>query len=271
MDAMTQALIIEAGTPLGVGGQSEPMHCPFCEAKHETKFSVKRVNDGLVYNCFRGKCGAHGFVNAQGVVFATHERAAPKEVKPYDVTQLSVMTDEDLMFFRRSWGLTALRREIYVTPDDEYAFRIRGADLNTNGWHIRQPIWRGTLCHRSGNPSRAKGMTYKQVATYSKCAFFGHDNGGQVVLVEDYLSAMKVAAAGFRAVCLFGTMISEVDRQEIRSLSNHSSTTLWLDADAQEQAYANMGRWGVSLNMRVITTNEDPKVLGLDTIRSVLQ
>ena len=264
------------GQGLAIGENAEPTHCPFCLAEHEEKFSVKRVDEGYLYNCFRGKCGAAGFVSAsKGLVdgsYASRHSQEKRKHKKYDSSRLKALEEADYAFFEDTWGLREymLYGNIFLSPDDEYVFRIRDNRAVTRGWHVRQPIWKGVECHRLGLPDKPKGMTYKDSPEVSKAAWFTGDGSSTLVIVEDYLSAMKVRLAGYRSLCLFGTVITDADKREIRQSGVVDGTVLWLDADAQEQAYRNLQRHGVNLNMRVVSTLRDPKTLTTMSIREVI-
>ena len=84
LDPITKTFIIQAGADLPLDGQSESIRCPFCEVLHENKFSVKRVDEGFVYNCFRGKCGASGFVRSDSAFYSpTQGNAKAKKSRSY--------------------------------------------------------------------------------------------------------------------------------------------------------------------------------------------
>jgi hypothetical protein len=38
--------------------------CPFCKAEHEDSFSIRRINGGLLFHCFRASCSKNGFVGS---------------------------------------------------------------------------------------------------------------------------------------------------------------------------------------------------------------
>lgn len=262
------------GLDLAVGEQGEPALCPFCKATHERKFSVRRTTEGILYNCFRGKCGARGFIPiGGGYSLGVHKETPYKKVKePYDATKLRPCRFDDDDFFLTTWGIKKLKGRVFVTPEDEYAFRITDEAGFTRGWHIRQPKWKGVTCHRYGQPSAPKGMTYKDSPENRKLAWFvGKRSGGALVLVEDYISAMKINQLGYNVVCLFGTALGDKDRDRIRtSTVQPDEVVVWLDADATNEAYNMVNRYGVSLNMRVICTDRDPKDVSNDTIRELI-
>lgn len=260
---------------LEVGEQSEPSKCPFCQADHEFKFSVKRTDEGLLYNCFRGKCGARGFVPDNGGFITVYDRgltaSKPSRRNVYDATKLRPPNNDDEEFFRKTWGIRDVRGNVFVTPDDRYAFRLRDITGFTTGWHIRQPVWKGIECHRLGTPD-AKGMTYKDKEDGSKLAWFLSDKKDPsiLVLVEDYISALKIWQAGYSVACIFGTKLGQKDYEDIRKAPHHTEVVVWLDKDAELEAYAMQRRHGVSLNMRIVTTKSDPKDISIETIREIL-
>ena len=165
--------IMMAGAALSFGEQSSPMKCPICRAQHEEKFSIKRVEDGFLYNCFRGKCGASGFVSTSGG-WSFQNLREPKPSKThnrYDNSVLKGLDTHDYAFFRAQWGLRdhTIASNVFLSDDDEYVFRIRDVRGRTRGWHVRQPRWKGVECHRKGVPG-PKGMTYKDTEDGLKLA-----------------------------------------------------------------------------------------------------
>ena len=67
-----------------------------------------------------------------------------------------------------------------------------------------------------------KGIGAKQLYTIK--------NGSKkVVIVEDYISAIRIAELGMDAICLFGTSINHTEIKDI--LDNYTSIYVWLDDD----------------------------------------
>ena len=273
LDPITKTFIIQAGADLPLDGQSESMRCPFCEVLHENKFSVKRVDEGFVYNCFRGKCGASGFVRSDSAFYSpTQGNAKAKKSRSYrGVESLKKLDAVDIFFFFKTWGISTFSG-IYVTEADEYAFEICGPTGSRKGWHIRQPRWKNIRAVRLGDESKPKGLTYKERQEDSKSAWLVPENPETktVVLVEDYISALKVFQAGYVAVSLFGTSITPSLAKEIANCGFCTEVVLWLDADAKNQAFDQIKRWGVLLNIRLMQSRSDPKDLSEEFIKEVL-
>jgi hypothetical protein len=63
----------------------------------------------------------------------------------YDSSRLKGLDAEDYRFFEMKWNLrkNALAGNVFISPEDEYVFRIRDSRDVTRGWHVRQPVWKG--------------------------------------------------------------------------------------------------------------------------------
>lgn len=261
------------GADLAVDEQSEQMTCPSCRASHERSFGVKRVADGLVFSCFRAKCGLQGFLPDRGTIFdATRAKVQAKEPTPYSAVQeLTKPTDRDETFFA-GWGVDLMQTDIvWVTHDDAYAFEIQGPRGLRKGWHIRQPRWKSKKSHRYGAPG-PKGMTYLDKRSHSKLAWTPSE-GKTVVLVEDVISALKIsqhAGSSYRGVALLGTDLTQVAIDELNR-AGAKRVIIWLDADATNQAYSLLNRWGLCFDHCTVRTSEhDPKDTDRREIRRIL-
>lgn len=91
-----------------------------------------------------------------------------------------------------------------------------------------------------------------------------------VVLVEDLISAHKVAASGYTAIPLFGT---QIHHPVLHYLSNnHSMVVLWLDQDQALPVKRKALRLEslIGKPVRVITTEKDPKCLSFTEIQNTI-
>ncbi len=96
------------------------------------------------------------------------------------------------------------------------------------------------------------------------------ETSSKVVLVEDVISAHKVAYAGFLCIPLFGTTLHDCHIRTIRHLGLPIS--LWLDADQEQLSRKRAARISAitGLPLQIITTKEDPKALPLQQIKEIL-
>lgn len=97
----------------------------------------------------------------------------------------------------------------------------------------------------------------------------GHDSA--VVLVEDVVSAHKVAHAGFTSMPLFGTQVHPAHLYYL--LNEAKPVVLWLDKDQELPVRRRALRLESVLGsaVRVVVTDDDPKSLNVNTIKDVLQ
>ena len=276
------------GANLRVGEEAELTTCPSCLSVHEKKFSVKRTERGLLYNCYRGTCRFSGFLSEvgelpEGAVFTTPIK------KPW-IQPLLRLEPMDVDFFWDTWEIAP--HGIRVTEDQRYALPLVGPTGRTGGWVIRRPEWSGKVCPRTCIIGYAKAMTYKNdpiIPTTSYC--FGADKElvtpwgekhsfpervQHVVLVEDYLSALKVTQAleGTQqrtvGIALNGTHIDYRGISQILEMQP-LMVSICLDPNAQAQAFKLLAKWGLSFNAcRVLALDDDPKAVSKDELRERL-
>lgn len=93
------------------------------------------------------------------------------------------------------------------------------------------------------------------------------------VLVEDLLSAHKIAAAGYTAIPLFGTQIHKPHLYYLMQQPEGSITVLWLDKDQQ----GTIARKALGLQallgqcVKTVSTDKDPKELTIKEINENLR
>jgi hypothetical protein len=96
--------------------------------------------------------------------------------------------------------------------------------------------------------------------------------GDKIVLVEDIISAIKVAKCGVMSLPLYGSFIGT---ERFKTIHNRFGDTVevcvWLDPDkrAESVSEARMGRL-MGLRCRVILDKSDPKDVNYDTIKYLL-
>ena len=93
-----------------------------------------------------------------------------------------------------------------------------------------------------------------------------------VVLVEDLISAHKVANANYTAIPLFGTRLHPCHLYYLNHSPNLRTVTLWLDKDQELRVKREALRLESLINkpVRVVTTIEDPKAISFVDIANIL-
>jgi DNA primase len=100
--------------------------------------------------------------------------------------------------------------------------------------------------------------------------FGAYSESKEIVLVEDLISANKVAAAGIPAIPLFGTRVFASAIPCLRHVG--LPIVLWLDKD-QEGTMARKAAGLATMTglpVRYIVTNDDPKTLPIVKIKELL-
>jgi hypothetical protein len=104
---------------------------------------------------------------------------------------------------------------------------------------------------------------YQPLPPYNEnhARYYGWEPGPNLVIVEDQLSAMKVAQAGVRAVALLGNGINVEGVRDI-CREKPSVVTIALDPGAEGAAQSLARKWGLYWNRtRVVALEADPKDL----------
>jgi hypothetical protein len=98
----------------------------------------------------------------------------------------------------------------------------------------------------------------------------GSDTSKTVVLVEDLISAHKVAQVT-SCICLFGTNIHDVAIKELIKLKK--PVVLWLDNDQYSLLSKKIGRLQTLLSWPVsyINTEKDPKEYSIEEVKEILK
>lgn len=181
------------------------------------------------------------------------------------------LSEESLEFFSIAYEIDPIAtngaiRECPATS--RYALRITGPMGQERGWVLRQP-WAGApLLGDVRECWRPKADTYKYLPAQPLLAHFGLSlNKGPLVVVEDQLSALKLAAYGYASVACLGVPDMEgsgysgSDRvREISRRAGDRDVLIALDADATETAFKFVKKWRYAFRgIRVVMLTQDLK------------
>jgi hypothetical protein len=281
--AKTHTDIMLEGSLLAVG-QSSRIVCPHCNGGQsgEQTMNISRTAEGVLYVCHRASCGVRGFGGAS----ASSLPYTPKlsKLQPYE-GELYPLEAQDIAYFRDQYEIDVSGdwderhgKYIFHNGRGEYVLPILDRGY-IRGYNVRQP-WPNAP--RSGRPGVVKTKVWMHTelpvqATYSGPAMIRgqiHAVPGAVVLVEDQLSAIKVAQLEQVAysVALLGTHLN-VERVREIALLRPETVYLALDADATSLAFKHAREFGLAFKkIRVVILEQDlkdtkmadiPKVLGL--------
>jgi hypothetical protein len=257
-------------------GSSRRAQCPECRQEH---FSITRTADGIAFHCHRASCGVSGFVPDHGIAggygyTAPERRGAEQHLMPY-TKRLGDLTVFDAAYFSARFGLTDAAYDIRVALDeDAYALIIRDPKGWARGMVIRQPVWSGEpAAPRHGRYGAPRAKVYQAeggaaLAWYSLPPLLDVSlvKRKRTVIVEDQISAMRAARAGYRAVSLLGTNVT-MSNGQVQEIAQNSpnGVILALDADATDKAFEIGRKWGMAFaSFRVAILTCDVKDIYTD-------
>ena len=235
-------------------------YCPFCEARHEKKFYITRTSTGLLYYCHRGTCGRHGIVGAEYTDVAGRKRERFKVFKGNLITLPKEIWGE--IFSKYDIGYDRCMEQGIKYAQEER--RIYFPIYNERGYQI------GENLKAVSAETQPKNLILRW-SDYPNVHFpLRQEHGDSIVLVEDHISALKIAEVGYSAA-LMGTHLStEVVRlfksMEIKTLK------VMLDGDAILPATKIYTDYKGLFDIKIIPLplTLDPKDLSLLDLRRIL-
>lgn len=230
--------------------------CPKCRSNgHDNRGdNLGRYNDGSAH-CF--SCGYHER-GAFGNVFQRELLTnVPKSLCPTDFTRevpakcLKWLLQYGLPYthWQPSLGYSAYyQRLIFEVKDEHQLYFTIGryfGEEKKRKWHV----WGD--CHQHAHVLRGTDE--------AECS--------PIVLVEDLISANKVAEAGFICIPLYGTNVHPPAIYYL--INSNKPAVLWLDKDQELNAKKQALRLEsvIGQPVRIITTDQDPKELMLSLIK----
>ena len=214
-------------------GETRQGNCPSCG---KNKFYVTRKTDGLAYICHRASCPTQGFVGDRYAESIPPFK--PKTTMAEFTGELYPIDSLDIDYFWQRFHIDLDLDDLKTTGDSRYAFPLIGPDDRLRGHVIRRASWTG----KEQPPIRDDyGESFPKALTYihpdvPRCGWYHSMNEQSVVMVEDCVSAMRIAQLGVTAVALLGTTLSPKVLGEILRWKNGKHYILALDPDAQDKA-----------------------------------
>jgi hypothetical protein len=200
--------------------------CPRCDGgtARETTLSIRVSEEGLTTMlCYRSSCGAHINTLLGNAVYVQ------KKMKVASVYRNPTIP---------------LQGEAVTLLEDSFGLLMDAA--NAHGWRlnehgtelvlsIRDPYGReiGHITRTLSKPKRV--YTYK-ATSQPFLDYWLVDPVSPVVVVEDALSACRLAGLGYNAVALLGTSMSTRDAKQIAEAAEDRSIFLALDRDAFDKS-----------------------------------
>lgn len=200
---------------------------------------------------------------------------ATQDLNPYE-GDIENLTDEDVVFFRERYELPTA--EMWISRNsNRYVLPIYDTHGASRGYVARQGWPDSPLAGKSTGQKAYTFMHARGPVQSFYRAPYTHDCTGVLVLVEDQLSAIKCAYAGFDTCALLGMPVAAIgsysgaDRiREIASL-RPLEVVVAMDADATDKAFQFARNWSMAFNRcRVAILEQDLKDTPLNDIREAL-
>jgi len=255
--------------PFGHTGRCE---CPSCGIGTGATAAIINHNaKAYTVHCFA--CDFHDFHSKGILTLAERKRIndlndeANKQVHKLELPEDTTYTPEDFSRSARTWLFKAgLTPTVWKKYNIGYSKRLERVVLpiyNAAG----ELIW--FQCRAILNGQKPKYI--QPSANKSKVLFTANrKESGRVILVEDIMSAIRVAGAvDTTVISLLGTKITPGQADII---STHSRCTLWLDGDTagKRGSYNIRQTLGLLTDCDNVRTTEDPKFYSNKHIKEIL-
>lgn len=266
---------------LDIGESIGDLECPFCGGGRsgERKFSITRIDTGLLFNCYRASCpDGRGFIATRGdLLHGPKPATASKWKGPYR-GQFRPLKGKDREYFAERFDLrNPYLGFIGVNELDQYVLEVKTMDGYVRGYVVRRGCWSGNpACPRSAATEGPKSRAYTSndgdvlLSWHSPDVNDAHWTG-RVIVVEDQISAAKVAQAGYTGVALTGSYLGE---EKVIELARAKPTRLViaLDADATGEAFKAARKWGLAFPaIQVLPLQQDIKDMKHTDVEELLK
>lgn len=265
---------------LAVGESETDLLCPFCGGGRsgERKFGITRIDTGLLYNCYRNSCtDGRGFIATRGDLLQGSLPVAKSKWKGPYRGEFRKLTRRDREYIADRFDLHNPYLDFIGTNElDHYVLEVKTMDGYVRGYVVRRGCWSGDPpCNRTAATSGPKSRAYTNTDGGLLLSWHSPSERdarytGRIVVVEDQISAAKVAQAGYTGVALTGSYISE---DKVKEIARYKPTELViaLDADATGEAFKAARRWGLAFRaVRVLQLQKDIKDMKRDDVVNLL-
>lgn len=228
--------------------------CPKCDGGRtgELSLSVNEKEDGIVWlRCWRASCGWRGLTMTDPTATVSNRKMKKVTVYRDPIEPLAMRLAH---YLHSKYGLDV----------KEYIYH--GWGMSPDGETLIMPIkcpYGGTRGHITRTFSKPKRCyTYK--ATAQPWLDWWGVATPCVVVVEDTISACRLAGLGYRAVALLGTSISNEQAKEIAKVAARRPVYLALDRDAFVKSMHLAKRHAHIVQFLPVCLTEDIKNMKLD-------
>jgi hypothetical protein len=255
---------------LEIGETTREAQCPFC-LKQNGDFAVTRVEDGLLYKCFRVVCDSKGFVPSNmGKWYFSGTYSTRKNTNlehyPFEsfITKLNEM---QVNYLQDKFSLTIeeliLNKIKWCTKTERIIYPILSKSGNTKGYVSR---YYKELSGKKYDGVKSRTYWVSRSNNYYNVSFpyceFISSLDNLIVLVEDIVSSIRIA----RHVPSMALLSNSIPTNAMRFLSG-KEVVIVLDNDATAHALKIKQKYSLFFkSCQVIPVDEDPKNMSNENI-----
>ena len=255
---------------LDIGETIRSAQCPFC-FKQSGDFAVTKVEDGLLYKCFRVACDSKGFIPSNLGEW-NNRRFTPvnsivrkSEEYPFE-SHIITLSEYQILYLQNKFNLTneeiILNKIKWCDKTERIIYPILSQSGNTKGYVSR---YYKELSNKKYDGVKSRTYWINRSSNYCNVSFpYGnnYDVDNIFVLVEDIISSIRVA----RHVQCVALLSNSIPTNAMRFFSG-KNIVIVLDNDATAHALRIKQRYSLFFNScQVISIDKDPKNMGNDEL-----
>lgn len=202
----------------------ETTSCPYCGNGSNTPCFARYTDGFKCFSCGIFKKSDRGLIQARSATI-DDSLTMPQNINKNPAT----FTLEGQIFLLRYFITTNVAKNynIWETDRHSFIFPVFDAEILLNG-NIEKTVF---YVERYYDEKRIFNNGSKV-----EMVLYGSRTANTIVIVEDFLSAIRVHHAGFNSLCLFGTKIKYNKLEQY--VKEFNNIILWLDGDKAGQSSA---------------------------------
>jgi len=258
---------------LDVGETTREVQCPFC-LKQNGDFAVTRVEDGLLYKCFRVACDSRGFVPSNLGEWVSHSRkflpfysstVRNTEEYPYE-SHIINLNENQILFLKEKFYLTdeelLLNRIKWCNKTERIIYPILSQNGNIKGYVSR---YYKELSNKKYDGVKSRTYWINRSENYYNVSFpyrRDYDINDIFILVEDIVSSIRIA----RHAQSMALLSNSIPTNAMKFLVG-KDIAIVLDNDATSHALKIKNRYSLFFkSCSVIAIDKDPKNMDDDEL-----
>ena len=256
-----KAQLSHLNSELDLGETTRDAQCPFC-LKQNGDFAVTRVEDGLLYKCFRLVCDSRRFVPSNmGKWYSSGTHSARKNINleqcPFE-SFITKLNDEQINYLKNKFNLSIeeliLNKIKWCTKTERIIYPILSKNGNIKGYVSR---YYKELSNKKYDGVKSRTYWVNRNENYYNVSFpyCEHEFDNVIILVEDIVSSIRVA----RHVPSIALLSNSIPKNAMNFLSKNN-VIIVLDNDATAHALKIKQKYSLFFkSCQVIPVDKDPK------------